>query len=110
MGEWRQAVQTAFLWLGGPACQLAKWGWRWQGGSFPLGSGPCPLASPSLLMGTHSVAFLFSIFDSSGLFHLEFVKDIIYHEKMKDWNELCNRITWVAEYVSSEMLDNTCLA
>jgi hypothetical protein len=47
------------------------------------------------------------MFDFSGFFFLGFVKGIVYHEKVKNLNELHDRLIRVTECVNDEMFANT---
>jgi hypothetical protein len=56
--------------------------------------------------GTHSLAPLFST-SPPNYFFWGFVKDTVYHEKVKYVNKLHDRIVRAAEYITSEMFINT---
>jgi hypothetical protein len=56
---------------------------------------------------THSLAPSFSRFVSSGLFLVGFVKYTVNHEKVKNVNELHDRIIRGPECVTSEVVANT---
>jgi hypothetical protein len=53
------------------------------------------------------MTLLFPRLDSTGLFVLWFVKDIVYCEEVQNVNELCDKIIRAAECITNEMLAST---